>query len=161
MRFTLYTTEKTVSQCIAAINERLQAPRSPISGWADKKGRFSISVASKLLGVLPMQRITQLDAEITRESGVSVIRGSVPEGVSPRSQPFILLGTIAISIALLLVDQIAPALLVLGVGILAYATVRADWLNSDKLLLEVERALKASPKPPKLPDKKPASPAKK
>lgn len=139
---------------MAALNERLQAPRSPITGWAEKKsGRFSISIATRLTRVLPFQRITRLDGECARESGVTVIRGSVPEGVPTRVQPYILLGAVGMSLALLIVEQIAAAVLVLAVGVILYLTVRADWLNSDKLLLEVERTLKASPKRPKPPEK--------
>lgn len=146
---------------MTALNERLQAPRAPISGWAEKKsGRFSISVTTRLLAVLPLQRVTRLDAECVRESGLTVIRGSVSEGVAPRVQPYILLATVGVSLALLLVEQIAAALGVLAVGGLLYLTVRADWLNSDKLLLEVERTLKASPKRPKPPEKAPAATAK-
>jgi len=145
---------------MTALSERLQAPRAPITGWVDKKtARFSISIATRLLGALPFQRVTRLDADCTREQGLTVIRGSVSEGVPPRVQPYLLWASVAVSLLLLLVTQIAAAVGVLVVGVLLYRMVRADWLNSDKLLLEVERTLKASPKRPKAPEKAPASAA--
>ncbi len=153
MRFTLYT-EKTIPQCMAALSERLQTPRVPITGWVDKKAaRFSISIATRLIGALPLQRVTRLDADCTREQGLTVIRGSVSEGVPPRVQPYVLAATAIVSLLLVLVTQIAAAVGVFVVGVLLYRMLHADWLNSDKLLLEVERTLKASPKRPKAPDK--------
>ncbi len=105
------------------------------------------------------RRVTRLDAECTREQGLTVIRGSVSEGVPPRVQPYILVATVIVSLLLVLVTQIAAAVGVLAVGVLLYRMVRADWLNSDKLLLEIERALKASPKRPKAPEKAPSAAA--
>lgn len=159
MRFTLYT-DKTIPQCMTVLNERLQAPRAPVTGWVDKKAaRFSLSVTTHLMRGMPLQRVTRLDAECARESGLTVIRGSVSEGVPPRVQPYILWATGIVSVLLLLSTQIAVAVGVLVIGVLLYRMLHADWLNSDKLLLEVERTLKASPKRPKPPEKAPLSSA--
>lgn len=151
MQFTLYT-EKTVAQCISALNERIAAhptaTRPAIDGWVQKKGgRFSLGISTPVL--LGIRRRTRLTGEITRESGVTVIRGDVSDGVGPRGQMLILSGMIAIAILSLFQQQVLLAGgLLIGAGAL-YVVMKGDYQNSDRLLLEIERVLKATPKPPK------------
>jgi len=150
MRFILYT-DKTVSQCLSALNERMQQKgtksRPEIDGWIEKSGQFSISVSQPVLGRFP--RSTRLNADIQREKGITVIRGSVSDGVNP----FWLrvLGVVVGIIALVMVlnNQAMLAVITLIFAAIAYVPLRGDYINSDLLLIEVERTLKANPKPPK------------
>jgi hypothetical protein len=148
MRFTLYT-EKTVADCARALTERMQAPRSPLDGWVEKKGRFSLTVEGRVIG--PFKRRTRMDGEIVREGGETVIRGQVAEGAPPAGQLLILFGLLGGAVLLLLLDQIALAMTCAAGGLIGYAFARGDWENSDRLLAELERTLKASPKPAKKP----------
>lgn len=53
MRFELYT-DKTLPQCIAALQERMQVKGTPtrpaIKGWTEKDGRFSLAASSPVVG---------------------------------------------------------------------------------------------------------------
>jgi hypothetical protein len=152
MNFTLYT-DKSVAQCMAAINERLQAKatkgRPALEGWIEKSGRFSIAVSAPVIEQLRIHRTTRLHGTARRESGVTVISGAVPDGISPNMQR-LMIGVLGIvSLLILISGQLALALLVLGFGAVAYVWLVGDYQNSEHLLIEVERVLKASPKPPK------------
>jgi hypothetical protein len=148
MRFTLYT-DKSVADCARALTERMQAPRSPLDGWVEKKGRFSLTVEGRVIG--PFKRRTRMDGEIAREGGETVIRGQVAEGAPPAGQLLILFGLLGGGVLLLLLDQIALAMVCAAGGLIGYAFARGDWENSDRLLAELERTLKASPKPARKP----------
>jgi hypothetical protein len=150
VRFVLYS-DKTVSQCLSALNERIQAPaaanRPALSGWIEKGGRFSIGLKSVVLGTFT--RTTHLEGTIERESGSSVIRGSVPDGVPPTAQIMILLGIIAVGILLIVQRNAILGVIAMIAAVGIYIPLRGDFENSDRLLMEVEKTLKADPKPPK------------
>jgi hypothetical protein len=150
MRFVLFT-EKSVSQCIRDLNERLHTAgtksRPELGGWIEKNGKFSLTVTSKVVGRFP--RTTRLTAKAERESGVTVLWGNVSDGISPQWTRFLFIGLLIVAGALVISSQPMPALLTFVFGAFAYVPLRGDYINSDILLLEVERTLKASPKPPK------------
>ncbi|MFW5692467.1 MAG: hypothetical protein ACOCX3_03865 [Chloroflexota bacterium] len=150
MRFTLYT-EKTPAQCLRDLNERMQAKPTKtnpeLGGWIDKKGRFSITLSSRVFGRIP--RTTRLSARLERERGVTVIEGYVSDGLSPewlRNLSVILLVVVG---ALIFSGEPMLALFTLLLGIVAAVLLYGDWINSDVLLKTVEKTLKADPKPPK------------
>ena len=151
LRFTLFT-EKSVSQCMRTLQERMEVKatktRPAINGWAERKtGKFSITVTLPVFWRI--KRTTRLNGEAKRERGVTVIDGYVSDGVSPHWQR-ILFGVLFIVCVLLIVTgQALLAVLSLVVGVAAFVPMIGDYKNSDVLLIEVERHLKASPNPPK------------
>ncbi len=153
LRFVLYT-QKTPAQCMSAINERLQLPpsksRPDLSGWVEKGGRFTLSVTARVIG--PLGRTTRLTGTAEREAGATVIKGYVPDGVSPQWQRILLLVLIA-AVALLLVSgNLVLSVVALVFGSLSYIFMMGDYKNSEYLLIEIERLLKATPKPAKRPE---------
>jgi hypothetical protein len=150
VRFTLFT-DKTVAQCNSAINERLQAPatssRPGLEGWVEKSGKFSLAMTTAVMG--RFTRTTRLEAQVERESGQTVIRGTVADGVGPQGQIVILLGMVLVSIMLFVQGQTVLGIIALIAGFVLYMSFRGDYENSDRLLMEVEKTLKATPKPPK------------
>jgi hypothetical protein len=150
MRFTLYT-DKTVPQCMSALNQRLQAKptsaRPELNGWIEKGGTFSLSVTSRVAGRFP--RTTRLTARAERESGTTIVRGHVSDGISPQWLRIVLVVVAVVGVGLVFVGEPFLALLTFVFGGIAYVPLRGDYVNSDVLLIEVERTLKATPKPPK------------
>jgi hypothetical protein len=150
MRYTLYT-DKTVSQCLRDLNERLQArptkANPELGGWIDKKGKFSLTYTSKV--ARRFSRTTRLSGRLKRESGTTIIQGYVSDGVSPSWMRILFAGLLAVVLALIVVGQALLSVAVLALGLVAYVPLRGDYVNSDVLLIAVEKTLKATPKPPK------------
>lgn len=150
MRFVLYT-EKTVAQCMAAINERLHArptsARPRMDGWVDKSGSFSIGVQTKVLG--RFSRRTYLVAKAERQSGVTTIKGTVADGASPREMLFVFAGLFLVGLLLLSSESPLLGLIVFPFAALLYIPLRGDRVNREILLAEVKRLLKARSTPPK------------
>ncbi len=150
MRFVLYT-DKSIPQSTSALNERLHQPKtrsSPaLDGWVEKNGRFSLALTTPV--VAQFTRTTRLHAEIKRENGQTVIRGDVPDGAGPQGQVMVLIGIALVALFVLAQQQAVLAILAVLAGAALYIPMRGDYDNSDRLLLEVERTLKASPKAPK------------
>ena len=163
MRFVLMT-DKTPNQCMRALHERLQAggtkSRPDLDGWIEKNGHFSISVSTPVFG--KFTRSTRLRATAERESGVTVIRGFVPDGVSREWLGVIGVGIVGMTLYMLASGQLIPALLILLAGGALVIPLWGDHLNHDVLLYELEKTLKAKPATPssKSSDKKSASKAK-
>ena len=150
MRFVLYT-ELTVSQCMRALNERMELKptktRPEIKGWTKKDGQFSIAVTLPVL--VRIKRTTRMSGSATREAGSTVIRGYVSDGVSPQWQRIIFVVLLLMCLAMLVAGQPFLALASLVVGAATFIPLIGDYRNSDVLLIDVERLLKASPKPKK------------
>lgn len=150
MRFILYT-DKTVAQCMSALNERMQQKgtkaRPELHGWIEKSGSFSISMTSRVAQRFP--RTTRLNGQAKREGGTTVVRGFVSDGVSPQWLGILSVMVLVICVIMILQGQPMLALLSVIFAGLFYIPMRGDYLNSDVLLLELERTLKATPTPPK------------
>lgn len=150
MRFVLYT-DKTIAQCLRELNERMQVKgtksRPEINGWIEKEGVFSISVTAPVIAKI--NRTTHLNARLERDKGVTVIRGYVSDGVSPYWTFILAIVMILVMAGFVYIDRPIYALLTLLFGLAAFIPMRGDYVNSDVLLIEVERTLKASPRPPK------------
>lgn len=150
MRFVLYT-DKSIPQSTSALNERLHQPKtrsSPaLDGWVEKNGRFSLALTTPV--VAQFTRTTRLHGQLRRENGQTIIQGDVPDGAGPQGQIAVLIGIALVAVFVLLQEQAVLAILLALAGGALYIPMRGDYDNSDRLLLEVERALKASPKPPK------------
>jgi hypothetical protein len=150
VRFVLYT-DKSIAHSTSALNERLRQPKtrsSPaLDGWVEKNGRFSLALTTPVVG--QFTRTTRLHGQLKRENGQTVILGNVPDGAGPQGQIVVLIGIALVALFVLLQQQAVLAIVVALAGGVLYIPMRGDYDNSDRLLLEVERALKASPKPPK------------
>lgn len=153
MRFVLYT-DKTVSQCMSALNERLHT-RSNLNGWVEKGGRFSLTLTSKV--AQRFTRKTQLRAESKREGGVTVIRGDVPSGAPPRAQLVIYVALALVGIALFFSGNAILAIVTALAAAALYIPLTGDHYNSAVLVSEVQRTLKAKETPPKKTDTKSAA----
>jgi len=150
VRFVLFT-NLTVSQCMKSLHERMDAKptktRPELQGWIEKGGRFSVAVTTTVIG--RFRRTTRLNATAARESGMTVIRGYVSDGVSPRWQRILFAVLVVATVLMVLSNQILLAAAVLVLGAAMYIPMMGDYKNSDLLLIEVEKAFKASPYPPK------------
>ncbi|MEL6152157.1 MAG: hypothetical protein AAFR56_21175 [Chloroflexota bacterium] len=148
MRFVLFT-DKTPSQCMKALHERMDASptksRPELNGWIEKSGSFSISLRRQVFGKL--SRTTKLRGTADRESGVTVIRGSVPEGVNRRWLTIIALCVAALSAYMFLSGELMIATMIVLAGFIMLVPLWGDHRNHDVLLYELEKALKAKPAP--------------
>lgn len=150
MQFLLYS-KLTVTQCTSALNERIQAKptktRHDLDGHVEKGGYFSLAVTLPVF--LRLRRTTRMKGRIKREGGQTIIRGYVPDGVSPQWQRIIGVMLAILALLILFSGQLVMALVIVVGGLLAYVPMAGDWQNADVLLLEIEKICKASPKPPK------------
>ncbi len=150
MRFVLYS-EKTVTQCLTAINARMHVKgtgsRPTLDGWVEKSGAFSISMSAPVIG--KFARRTVLKAKVERESGLTIIRGSVPNGVSRQQQVFIFVALALVAIMIISAGNALLGLLLIPFAAYLYIPLHGDYLNSEVLIDEVQKTLKAKPKPPK------------
>lgn len=149
-RFTLYS-EKTVSQCLSALNGRMQAKetatRPALGGWIERGGDFALHVTQPAFG--KFVRTTRLNGHIERQSGITVIKGTVSFGSSPRERA-VALGVLAmLGLVIAVGGQPLLALLLIPVGLWMYIPMVGDYTNGPLLLSEVQRALKAKTAPPR------------
>ncbi len=149
MQFTYYT-EKTVAQCMSALNERLQqkgtASRPGLDGWVEKNGNFSLAVSSKVAKRFP--RTTRLQGKAERLGSVTVIKGSVADGVTPREQ-IIIVGALAlVGLFIISTGNLLPGLIAIAAGVALNIPLMGDYQNSQILTNEVQRSLKARTSPP-------------
>jgi hypothetical protein len=150
VRFVLYT-EKTVSQCLTAINERMHvketSTRPALDGWVEKSGAFSLSLSAPVMG--RFARRTALKAKVERENGVTIIQGSVPGGVSRNGQIAIFIALALIALTIIGSGNLLIGLLLVALAAVLYIPMQGDYLNSAALLDEVQKTLKAKSAPPK------------
>ena len=154
MRFVLFT-DKSVKQCTSAINERLQTKgtktRPELDGWIEKGGKFSLAVTSKV--ARRFSRTTRLSGKAEKEGTSTVIRGHVSGGVSPQGLRMLFAGLVIVVVLLFISGNQMIGFLTVIAGGFAYVPLWGDYVNSEILLIEVERTLKASPTRPKVPTK--------
>jgi hypothetical protein len=149
LRFVMYT-EKTVPQAMRAINDRLQTGGTKArqyDGWVEKSGRFAFGVTTIVHG--RFKRKTVMRGQAERDGGITVVSGDVPGGLSRDRQMIVFAAMILI--ALLLLSQ-GGALVAIAVLICAAALsvpLQGDFDNSELLLTELQRTLKARFTPPK------------
>jgi hypothetical protein len=141
MRFTFYT-EKTVAQCVSALNERLKGSRANLDGQVDKSsGEFTLAYSSKVARWF--KRTTRLYATIEREAGSTIIKGYVPDGVERQNQFIIWGAALVAAIVLFALENAILALLSLLVALVLYIPTTGDYHNHTILLREVKSILKA------------------
>ena len=139
---------------MSAINERLRA-RSSMDGWVEKNGSFSIGISSPVIGKL--QRKTYLRAQVERDGSVTTIKGDVPNGASPRGRILVFAALALVAGVLIATGSMLLGIIILPFAAVLYIPMKGDYENSDILLHEVQRLLKAKSTPPK-PAKSPARP---
>jgi hypothetical protein len=150
VRFVMYT-DKTVAQALEAITERLHTKgtrtRPQLDGGVEKSGRFTIEVKTRVYGRFP--RKTVLRAQAERESGTTIVRGTVPGGLSRRHQLLVF----AIMVIIAGIGWGQGSALLAGVAVIAGAAffipLQGDYENAEILLTELQRALQAKFTPPK------------
>ena len=149
MRFTYYT-EKTVSQCMSALNERLQqkgtSSRPGLEGWVEKNGNFSIAVTTKVARRFP--RTTRLQGKAERLGGVTIVKGSVADGAAARERIIIVAALAIIGAFIMTTGNLLPGVVVVGAGLLLNIPLAGDHQNSEYLTGETQRTLKAKTTPP-------------
>lgn len=150
MRFVLYS-EKTVAQCLTSINARMHVKgtgsRPTLDGWVEKNGAFSISMSAPVIG--KFARRTALKAKVERQSGLTVIRGSVSNGVSREGQAIIFVALALVAVLMISQGNALFGFLLIPFAAYLYIPLHGDYLNSAVLIDEVQKTLKAKPKPPK------------
>lgn len=150
MRLILYT-DKTVSQCMTALTERMQAKatktRPGIEGWVEKKGSFSISVTQPVLRFF--RRTTRLSGQAERHSGYTMITGRVAEGASRRTLILIYVAMLIAAVALIVTGNTLLGAALFPVALLIYVPLAGDYENSEVLIGELQKTLKAKFQPPK------------
>ena len=146
MRFVLYT-DKSVAQCMTALNARMQAKSSRLDGWVEKNGRFSLSTSCRI--ARRFTRRTHLRATASRNEGYTVIRGYVPDGVSREGQAVIYGALLLVGVVLVASGNLLPAVIAVFATGALYIPLTGDHINSDMLVGEVQRALGAKFTPPK------------
>lgn len=146
MEFVLYS-EKTVAQCVSALNERLQGRggKYNLDGWTEKGGKFALSLESPVFPPsLPrILRRTELRGVVEKDGAQTVIQGIVPDGVTPVGRVWIYGALLILGVFMVLAGQLVVALTLLPLGVALYVPMKGDYVNSELLLNEVQRLLKA------------------
>jgi hypothetical protein len=153
LRFTYYS-DKTAAQCVSALNERLRAKRS-LEGRVEKNGRFVLTTTCRVMR--RFKRATRLEGIIERESGVTVIKGSVPDGVNPKQRVIIFGALLLAGIFIILSGSLLPGLIILLLPPALNIPLAGDYRNSRVLIGEVQRTLKAKRTPPVVSKKPPTA----
>jgi hypothetical protein len=145
-----YYTEKTVAQCLTAINARMQAKptstRPALDGWVEKSGRFSLGVTMPVIG--RFKRTTYLQAKLERQGAVTQIAGSVSSGV-PRDGQIVVYAALAVVVLVMVLSGSLYGWLLIPFGALLYIPMKGDDANSTLLLDEIQKTLKARARPPR------------
>ncbi|MGB1285478.1 MAG: hypothetical protein ACPG7F_03000 [Aggregatilineales bacterium] len=121
--------------------------RPAMDGWIEKGGKFSLGVSCKVGG--RFRRKTRLQAQLEREKGVTIIRGYVPHGADNRGVMIILGAMFLVGLLIAINGSTMLGLLAVLLGGAIYVTMTGDSMNSETLMKEVRKLLKAKDKPPK------------
>lgn len=160
MRIVLYT-DKTISQCMTALSERLQmkgtSSRPGLEGWVEKKGSFAISATTRVGGYFP--RTTRLTGKAEKFAGYTMITANVAAGASRRGLMLIFIGLAVVGAALLATGNTLLGIGMLPLALLLYIPLAGDDANSEYLIGELQKTLKAKFTPPSKPAPAKAKPA--
>jgi hypothetical protein len=144
-------TDKTVPQTMSAINARLHVPgtksKPQLDGWVDKNGKFAIGVITDLRW--RFRRKTYLRGQARREQGVTIIRGTVPSGLSREGQLAIFGILLVIGLVTLTQGNAMLAIIAVVAGAAFYIPLHGDYVNSEILLGELQKTIKGRFTPPK------------
>jgi len=150
VQVTLYT-EKTIPQSLTAISERLHqkgtSTRLAMDGWIEKSGSFAVSVTTPVIG--KFSRTTRLNGKLERQSGITVLNGTVAGGVDSRGRMIIIGALIIIAVALILSGNPVLGAVLIPASFWVYVPLKGDYHNSAVLVGEIQKVLKARSTPPK------------
>lgn len=149
LHFVMYT-EKSVAQTMRAINDRIQTAGNKnrkYDGWVEKSGRFAFAVTTTVHG--RFKRKTVMRGQAEREGGITVVRGDVPGGLSRNQQLIVFAALILVALMLLSQGSGLVAITVLICAAALSIPLQGDFDNSELLLTELQRTLKARFTPPK------------
>lgn len=148
-------TDKTVPQAMSAINARLHTPsgkgRPQLDGWVEKSGRFALTVTTQVRW--RFRRRTTLNARAERREGLTVIEGSVPGGASREGQAIVFGALVLVAALGMAQGNAILALVALAAGAAFFVLLEGDYANSEILLSELQKTLKAQLTPPRRADK--------
>ena len=144
-------TDRTVAQATRAINDRLHVAgtksRPQLDGWIEKNGRFGMSVTTRVYGRFKRRTLLQGIAE--RDGGGTIVRGTVPGGLSREKQRIVIGIMVAVGILALASGNAILALVAVAAGAALTIPLQGDFDNAEYLLTELQRTLKARLTPPK------------
>jgi hypothetical protein len=144
-------TDSSVAQAMKAVNDRLHVAgtrsRPQIDGWVEKNGSFAMSVKTTVYG--RFQRKTLLRARAERQGGTTVVSGSVPGGLPRNRQIVIFVMMLVLGLVLLSQGSAILCIIVIAAGAALAIPLQGDYDNSEILLTELQKALKARFAPPR------------
>jgi hypothetical protein len=144
-------TDSSVAQAMKAINDRLHVPgtksRPQIDGWVEKNGSFAMSVNTSVYR--RFHRKTFLRAKAERQGGTTVVTGTVPGGLPRNRQIIIFVMMVILGLALLSQGNAILAFVAIAAGAALAIPLQGDYHNSEILLTELQKALKARFAPPR------------
>jgi hypothetical protein len=150
VNFILYS-EKPLTECVKALTDRLLQSETPtrpaLDGVVHKNGKFKLSIEQVVFRQL--KRKTWIEGQMSKDGGMTIIRGQVPEGLAPERQKFVAALIPLAGVLMVMRGELLLALLAMGLIGYVLLTLRGDYFNSDRLLVELEKNLRASPKLPK------------
>lgn len=148
MQFVLYS-EKTVAQCLTSINARMHVKgtsnRPGLDGWVEKSGAFAVGVTTPVIG--KFTRRTFLKAKVERQNGMTIIHGNVPHGVTKPEMAIIFVALLVVAAVIMSSGNVLLGLVLIPAGAYFAVLLRGDFHNSEYLLSEVRKTLKAKPTP--------------
>src|SRR5262249_10732341 len=137
----VYYSEKTVSQCMLALNERLHQKSGKLDGWVEKSGNFSLSVSTTILRRFTRSR--RLHGQVSKENGVTVVRGYGSHGADPQNRYIIFGILVLLGVLLALAGYLLVGMIVIAIILPLNIPLEGDFINSETLTGEVQRTLKA------------------
>jgi len=149
----VYYSDRTVSQCMMALNERLHVKNGKLDGWTEKNGNFALELSSSVMR--RFSRRTRLQAKAERETNVTVIRGHVSEGIDPQRRAILYGMLVLAGVFIILQGSLLPGLVAILAPLVLNIPLEGDYNNSQALLSEIQKTLKAKDIPPAAPGRKP------
>lgn len=145
LQFTYYT-DKTISQCMMSLNERLHAKNGKLEGWTEKNGHFALTFSCTVMR--RFSRTTRLQAKAERENNITIIKGNVSEGIDPRRRMIIYGFLVLAGVLSIMHGAVLPGAIALFAPLALNIPLEGDYNNSQILVAEVQRSLKAKGTPP-------------
>ena len=150
MRFELYTS-KTVNECMSALNERIQykgsATRPALDGWIEKGGKFSLALTSTV--ARRFSRTTRMRGTVAEEEGLTIIRGSMPDGVDRQGLTMVIAAIAIAAAGILLNGRPVLSIVAVAIGGAICVALIGDHHNSEILMKDLQKTLQAKTTPPR------------
>ncbi len=145
MRF-IYYSDRTVSQCMMALNERIHAKNGKLEGWTEKNGNFALESTSTVMR--RFSRTTRLQAKAERENNTTIVKGNVSEGIDPQRRAILYGMMVLAGVFIILQGSMLPGLIAVLAPLALNIPLEGDYNNSQILISEVQKTLRAKDTPP-------------